>query len=122
MSEIEDTLVLQLPADLRLIPFDSGAREQEYVLALPGGQHYRLTARLQQLVECIDGQRTLAEIAVLVSQKWQQAVQPEQVWKIAQQYLAPHGLLVNASSAPVAAFQPQNPFSWHTRLLSARQI
>lgn len=121
MANVDGSLVLHLREGLTLTALDTGAREQEYVAVSPDGGHYRLTSRLQEVVECIDGQRTLAEVASVLSRKWQRSLRPDQVWDIAQRYLAPNGLLQEAAGS-VAPTSPVRLFGWHTRLLSARQV
>jgi putative peptide zinc metalloprotease protein len=121
MSEVQGSRVLQLREGLTSAALDSAATEPEYVAILPNGSHYRLSARLQELVECIDGQRTLADVAGALSEKWRRPVRPEHVWDIAQRYLAPHGLLEDGTLKPPRAPE-RRIFAWHGRLLSAPQI
>jgi putative peptide zinc metalloprotease protein len=119
MNDVNPSTILCLREGLVVVPFDTNARKQEYMAVLPDGRYYHLTPRLKQLVECIDGQRTLDQIATLLNQKWQHSVHPKQVWEATQRYLAPNGLLKGPGDS-LGANQPESVFSWHTKLLSPR--
>lgn len=121
MSVDRSAEVLRLRDGLTSAAFDSSSREREYVVSLPEGGHFRLTARLQELLSCIDGRRTVAEVAAELSALWRARVTPEQVWLLAQQYLAPHGLLQAYEPAPRER-RASHPFAWHRPLFGERLI
>jgi len=121
MNGVSKSTILQLSDGLKVVPLDANTCEQEYLAILPNGRHYRLTSRLKQFVECIDGQCTLAEISTALSQQWERSIHPEQVWELAEHYLAPNGLLRNTANSS-STRQPDEVFSWRIKLLSPRHI
>ncbi|MCA9937036.1 MAG: M50 family metallopeptidase [Anaerolineales bacterium] len=122
MNAFSETAVLQLPEGTTLSPFDTAAAEQQYILVLPDGRHFRLTPNMYQFVTCIDGQRTVAEIAGILEQKWGRAIPAEQVWQMAQRHLGNYGLLVGSDAAVSLPGRAGRIFSWRVDLFSPRRI
>ncbi|GAB4146719.1 MAG: hypothetical protein Fur0021_04980 [Candidatus Promineifilaceae bacterium] len=126
MTTFEETAILQLPAGLTIAPFDTGAAEQQYILILPDGRHFRLTPYMYQFIQCIDGKRNVAEIAAILEKNWGRDVRAEQVWQMAQHHLGNYGLLVsgNGGSAPppLPSNRADRIFSWHVALFSPQRI
>ncbi len=118
---VDPGLVLRPRDGLQSARFDSAGRGQEYVVTLPSGSHFRITERMHEFIQQVDGRRTLGEIADDLGRRWQRPLTHEQAWDLAQRYLAPHGLLQD-SPEPPRAQQGSRTLSWHRRLLSARAL
>ncbi|MDQ3756419.1 MAG: hypothetical protein M3394_01025 [Actinomycetota bacterium] len=85
---------------------DSGYTESRCVVRRADGQTIQVTALLYSLLETVDGQRDIEQLADELSRRCGKLVGPENVEYLLKEKLAPLGLLCDASGAPPP---PQKP-------------
>src|SRR5437764_10085089 len=80
----------------------SGYRRPPALARRADGQTIQLTPLLYQVLEAIDGRRTLEEVAAEVTTRYGRTVSPDNVRTLMERQLDPMGLLVKADGS-----QPQ---------------
>ncbi len=90
------TTIIDAPArvdDLQLIGamVGSGYRTPPALVRRSDGQTLQLTPLLYRVLEAVDGRRTCAEIATVVSQAMRRSVSEDVVATLVDKHLRPHG-------------------------------
>ena len=94
----------RLRSEVSIVPFFSSAKEKTYLVLLPDGRSLQTTRRLYELITHLDGSRNVEEIARILSEMWNDSIQPTDVQDWIDRYLVPHDLLV-----PVPGLPPSSP-------------
>ena len=91
------------PDSIKLVPevsmykFDTSLAEESYVLCI-GPKRFEVSEGIYQLIELIDGKRTLSEIAREYSAARNKTYSPKDVYAITRSFLVPYGILENTNS------------------------
>ena len=94
----------RLHSEVSIVPFFSSAKEETYLVLLPDGRSLQTTRKLYELITHLDGSRNVEEIARILSEMWNDSIQPTDVQDWIDRYLVPHDLL-----APVPGLPPSSP-------------
>jgi putative peptide zinc metalloprotease protein len=84
----------------------SGLTEATYLVRKPGGQVVQVSRLLYLVLDGIDGQRTVAELAARVTLAFGRTVSADNVVYLLERKLAPLGLVATAAGAPPAGPNP----------------
>jgi hypothetical protein len=80
--------------------------ERVYALVLPNGYRYRVSEALYRLAELLAGERSVAEVAVHLSQRLGRPLRPAEVAGLIERKLAARGLVVASEAGPAAGIPP----------------
>ena len=91
---------------IHITPFDTSALEPRFLVQLPEGGRFQVSARLSQLIRALAGNRSQAVVCAELATAWGQKVTPEDLQTIVDRYLRPYGLLIDAGAAGRAVASP----------------
>lgn len=92
-----------LPDPVKLVPaismykFDTALAEESYVLCI-GTKRFEISEGIYQLIELIDGKRTLSEVASEYSTARNKMYSPKDVYAIIHSFLVPYGIIETTTS------------------------
>jgi len=109
---------LRLRAGLEIRPFDTSTLEPRYLVCLPEGGRFQISARLRDVLVTLDGTRSSAEACAALAAAWGQEVTPDNLNEIARRYLQPYGLLADEITSR-SSFASRGPLLVRLRLLPA---
>jgi putative peptide zinc metalloprotease protein len=96
----------RLREGIQITPFDTSALEPRFLVQLPEGGRFQVSARLSQLIQALAGNRSPEVVCAELTTAWGQKVTPEDLQAIADRYLRPYGLLTDEEAAEHAVASP----------------
>jgi len=114
-------LSLRLKDGIEITPFDTSTVAPRYLVRLPGGGRFQVSARLADVIRALMKDSRPEAACARLRKAWGRKVSPNDLEAIAARFLRPYGLLADGITVKGEVAQRQ-PLLVHLPLFSARSL